>query len=63
MHQQLDETVIAVPALRPYAGLIGTAFDGLAKHDEPMPGEVLYEARNRPTWPHIPLGSLHYFTI
>lgn len=42
MHQRLDETAIVVPELRPYAGLIGTAFDDLAKHDEPMPAQRVH---------------------
>jgi maltokinase len=37
MHERLEETLVTVPALEPYAGLIGTAFDDLAKHDEPVP--------------------------
>jgi maltokinase len=42
MRERLEETLIAVPALEPYAGLIGAAFDDLAGHDEPVPVQRIH---------------------
>ncbi|GAA2093378.1 maltokinase N-terminal cap-like domain-containing protein [Actinomadura alba] len=42
MHRRLDETVLAVPELEPYAAMIGAVFDDLAKHEVDLPVQRIH---------------------